>query len=423
MKQSDGGFPEAGSDLRSQVLPLLILAGLFFFSFMSRIILAPLLLTIETDLQLGHAEAGSLFAYISAGVFFGLLGSGWISARWAYRWTIFLATVFIGAAAMAVSLSVHPAALRANLILLGFGAGLYFPSGIATITSLVRRADWGKALAIHELAPNMGFVLAPLLAELLIRFVTWRSIVFGFGGMSFVAALLFLGTGAGRNVRGERPSSENIAGILTSGSFWIMALLFVLSVGASLGVYTMVPLFLVTERGLEREAANQLVALSRIPGVAMALIAGWIVDRLGIRRSIGIFCAATGLSTLLLGLDVGRLVPVVVTLQAVLSVCFFPAGYAALARVVPLSQGAMTVAICSSMAILSGAGVVPSGLGLLAERGFFPLGFIVYGAVMVAGAGLAAFVRFLPEPAGSHAAGAADTGRAFRQDPVDGCGT
>jgi MFS transporter, NNP family, nitrate/nitrite transporter len=394
MKPSNVVSPEIPGDLSSQVLPLFILAGVFFFSFTSRIIFAPLLLTIEADLRLGHAEAGTLFAFISSGVCVGLLSSGWMSARLAYRQTVFVSTAFIGVAAMAVSLSVSPFWLRANLTLLGFGAGLYFPSGIALITSLVRHQDWGKALAIHELAPNVGFVLAPLLAELLSRFMTWRSIVFGLGTMSFVAALLFLQCGRGGHLRGEPPSGANLSSILRRGSFWIMAVLFILSVGASLGVYTMVPLFLVTERGFDREAANQLVALSRIPGVGMALAAGWVVDRLGIKRSIGIFCATTGISTLLLGLDLGRLTPVVVTLQAILSVCFFPAGYAALARVVRLSQGAMTVAFCSSMAILSGAGILPSVLGLLAERGAFPFGFLAYGAIMVLASGLASFVKF-----------------------------
>jgi MFS transporter, NNP family, nitrate/nitrite transporter len=399
MRLSKVVISETSADLGSQLLSLLILTGIFFFSFTSRIILAPLLPTIEEDLHLGHAGAGALFSFISCGVFVGLLGSGWVSARWAYRRTVFVSTVFIGAAAMAVSLSLTPFWLRANLTLLGFGAGLYFPSGIASITSLVRRQDWGKALAIHELAPNLGFVLAPLLAELLIRFMTWRNIVFGFGAMSFFVALLFLRWGRGGLSRGERPSGANLSEILHRGSFWIMAVLFVLSVGASLGIYTMVPLFLVTERGYEREAANQLVALSRIPGVAVALAAGWVVDRLGIRRSIGVFCAATGVSTLLLGLDLGRLTPLVVTLQAILSVCFFPAGYAALARVVQLSQGAMTVAFCSSMAILNGAGVLPTILGFLAERGKFSLGFCVYGALMVLAAGLAAFVKFNAESA------------------------
>ncbi|MHC1742318.1 MAG: MFS transporter [Syntrophobacteraceae bacterium] len=398
MEPIDRPVPAASKDLGSQILPLLILAGVFFFSFTSRIILAPMLLTIETDLQLGHAEAGALFTYISAGVFVGLLGSGWLSTWWNYRRTVFVSAVFIGAAATAVSLSVSPFWLRANLCLLGFGAGLYFPSGIASITSLVRRQDWGKALAIHELAPNMGFVLAPLLAEFLMRFLMWRHIVLGLGVMSSIAALLYLWVGrGGGDVRGEYPGLANLNEILRKGSFWIMALLFMLSVGGSLGVYTMAPLFLVTERGFEREAANQLVALSRIPGVVMALVAGWVVDRLGIKRSIGCFCALTGLSTLMMGLNLGSLTPLVVTLQAILSVCFFPAGYAALARVVRLSQGAMTVAFCSSMAILAGAGILPSVLGFLAERGSFPVGFVAFGAAMMAAACLVPFVRFSPE--------------------------
>jgi len=38
----------------------------------------------------------------------------------------------------------------------GISAGFYLPSGIAALTGLIRREDWGKAMAIHELAPNTG---------------------------------------------------------------------------------------------------------------------------------------------------------------------------------------------------------------------------------------------------------------------------
>lgn len=44
---------------------------------------------------------------------------------------------------------------------LGLAAGLYLPSGVAALTSFVRPRDWGKAVAMHEIAPNGGMVLAP----------------------------------------------------------------------------------------------------------------------------------------------------------------------------------------------------------------------------------------------------------------------
>ena len=57
---------------------------------------------------------------------------------------------------------------------LGMAAGLYLPSGIATLTTLVDMRHWGKAIAIHELAPNLSFVTAPLVAEAILAWFSWR---------------------------------------------------------------------------------------------------------------------------------------------------------------------------------------------------------------------------------------------------------
>ena len=52
--------------------------------------------------------------------------------------------------------------MRTGLYALGLAAGLYMPSAIATITALVDQRHWGKAIAIHELAPNLAFFTGPL---------------------------------------------------------------------------------------------------------------------------------------------------------------------------------------------------------------------------------------------------------------------
>ena len=55
--------------LKSTMGPIFLLTGIFLLNFLSRVILAPLLPTIERDLEVGHGEAGSLFLLISLGYF------------------------------------------------------------------------------------------------------------------------------------------------------------------------------------------------------------------------------------------------------------------------------------------------------------------------------------------------------------------
>jgi hypothetical protein len=67
---------EFGSEtFRSQLKPLFLIASIFLLNFTSRIVFAPLLPTIESNLGLSHGTAGSLFfffpfdAFLNLGVF------------------------------------------------------------------------------------------------------------------------------------------------------------------------------------------------------------------------------------------------------------------------------------------------------------------------------------------------------------------
>ncbi len=99
------GQNENPESFLAQSGPLLFLALIFFLNFMARIILAPLMPTVERDLGIGHGEAGSLFLLISAGFFPTLLGSGYFSSRLRHRKTIILSSTALGIALLAVSLS------------------------------------------------------------------------------------------------------------------------------------------------------------------------------------------------------------------------------------------------------------------------------------------------------------------------------
>ena len=237
---------------RSSIPALLFLTGIFFINFLSRIILAPLLPAIETDLHIGHGEAGALFLLISLGYFGGLLGSGFVSTRLTHRSTIIISSVAIGGALLAISFSQTLWGIRGGLILLGLAAGLYLPSGIATVTSIVSSRDWGKAVAIHELAPNLSFIAAPLVAEGLLLWCSWRGGIALIGVVAILAGLAFLRFGKGGRFPGEAPSPRTLRVLFVRPSFWIMMALFSLVIGASLGVYTMLPLYLVAEQGFER---------------------------------------------------------------------------------------------------------------------------------------------------------------------------
>ncbi len=377
--------------------PLLLLTGIFFLNFTARIVLAPLMPTIERELGIAHAEAGSLFLLISFGYFLSLTGAGVLSSRITHRGTVILSAMTVGLALLGISLSTSLRGIRIGLFMLGIAAGIYLPSGIATVTSLISPRHWGKGIAIHELAPNLSFVAAPLICEALLKGFGWRGILALLGGASILAALVFirLGGKAGK-FPGQAPSLASFRAFLTQPDFWIMTILFSLGIGASLGVYTMLPLYLVAERGIERHWANTLVALSRISGLGMAFLAGWTADRFGPRHTMGAVLLLTGMMTVLLGAPWRFCIMAAVFLQPMLAVSFFPPGFAALTRIGPATARNVVVSLTVPMAFLFGGGTIPALIGLMGDLGSFALGIVVVGSLILSGFALSFYLR-LPD--------------------------
>jgi NNP family nitrate/nitrite transporter-like MFS transporter len=389
-----------GEPFRSSVGPLLLLTLLFFMNFMARIVQAPLMPAIEKDLGITHAEAGSLFFILSAGYFITLMGSGFVSARLTHRRTMVLSIVCAGMALLATAASQSLLGMRVGLFLIGLSTGLYLPSAIAAVTEFVSVRHWGKAIAIHEAAPNLAFVLAPLFAEALLWLYAWKTALACLGVGALLAGGIFQMFGRVGSFAGEAPNIRSIAALARQRSYWLMIGLFGLGIGGSLGIYTMLPLFLVNAHGLERDFANTLLALSRIPGVLAAFGSGWVTDRIGPKRTIISILALNGLVTVLLALVPFAWLPLAVCLQPALAVCFFPAGFTAISRVAPAGAGNIAVSMVTPFAFMIGAGAIPALIGWASDLHSFSAGFLLVGGLIIAGALMSSFLALDPRPSG-----------------------
>ena len=156
LPDADAIPPPFPASIRDQLSPLMLLTSIFFTNFLARIILAPLMPAVETDLGIRHAEGGSLFLLVSFGYFAALLASGLINSRLTHKQTIVGSNIALGLALLATSFSTGLWGMRLGLIMVGMATGPYIPSGMATLTTLIRSRDWGKAIGIHELAKKLG---------------------------------------------------------------------------------------------------------------------------------------------------------------------------------------------------------------------------------------------------------------------------
>jgi len=378
----------------NQIGPLLILTSIFFINFICRIISAPLIPRIETDLNLTHADAGALFFMISLGYFITLIGSGFVSSRLNHKRTIIISNTAIGFALIGIAFCAGPWSMRLGLFALGMATGLYLPSGIATLMSIIPFRHWGKALAIHEMAPNLGFVAAPLICEAVLVWFSWRTVFLLIGFVALIMSPVFLRYSRGGEFKGEAPSLESFRQLYGNLSFWVMVLLFSLGIIATLGIYTMLPLYLVTDHAIDRNLANTLIALSRITSVIMAFVGGWASDRIGPRQTLRIVLLVTGLMTLFLGIASRSIILYIVFLQPLVAVCFFPAGFAAMSLIVSTRLRSIAISFIIPLAIVIGAGLAPVFIGWIGDMGNFATAIAICGGLITAGSIFTGLLKF-----------------------------
>lgn len=378
---------------RARVGLTLFLAWLFYLGFVTRIMFAPLLPAIEQDLGISHGQAGSLFLMMSIGYLLAPLCSGVISSRINHRGTLMVSAWMVGLVLIPFGFSEGLWAVRVLLLLIGLAAGIHLPSAIATITAEIRKDDWGKALSVHQAAPPLSFVSAPLIATLLLGWFPWRMVLIVWAVIALASALAYSFAGRGGDFPGMLPNFENVRVVLAKPSFYLMVLMFAMAMGGNAGIYAMLPLFLVNDHGMDLARANTLIGLSQTTGLVMVFLAGWITDKIGQKPAMAMTLLAAGLSTVLLGVvNGGWLVAVIFIQPAVLS-SFFPAAFGALSRIAPPSMRSVTNALGPPTAFLIGGGILPAVIGYMGETCTFSAGIILAGGFMLAGPVLVYFLR------------------------------
>ena len=374
---------------------VLFLTLLFFLTFISRYIFAPLMPAMSSELGLSHSQAGSIFLFGSMGVFIGSVSAGFVSSRILHKGTIALSLIGGGCALLLCTMLTPLWALRGAVLILGFMAGMNLPSNVATITALVSRQDWGKALAVQQMAPPLSLILGPILTVFLLNWFTWRAPLVVLAITGIAVALILIRFGKIGQFPGDAPDLSLARIILSGRSFWIMIILFALGMGGQVGIYAMMPLYLTAERGMPQASANILIGLSQVSALFMTFFAGWVTDRIGEKKAISVFLLASGMVTLLLGLASGLWLKIVVFLQPALIVCYFPAGFAALARIVQPNLRSLATAWVTPSAIVLGGGLFPLLLGYMGQTVTFASGIVLAGGIIMVGSGLPFFLNLV----------------------------
>jgi len=380
---------------RARAGTFFFLAGLFLLNVMARFILAPLMPFVEQEVHITHAQAGSLFLVMSAGFAVAQFASGFVSSRLTHRKALILSILTVGIALLGLGFIKSLSGIRLALIILGLAAGLHIPSALATITAMVRRQDWGKAMGLHASAPTLGLVLGPLMVAALMGALSWRALMVLLGAFTLLVGTAFLAFASCGDFPGDAPKPAAMKQITRLPSFWFILLLFMMGIDGSVGIFTVLPLYLIAEGGMDTASANSFLGFAQISGFVAALAGGWFADRVGPKWAMAILIAAGGAANILLGVSRDSWLILVLFIQPALTGAFFPGAFTALSKIVSPNLRSVVASLAIPIAFFMGAGVFPAVYGYLGQTHSFSLGFILAGSFMLLGPLFAFRVRFV----------------------------
>jgi MFS family permease len=365
------------------LVPLFIFWGLWYLNFSTRAIFSPILPLIEDTLLLSHGEAGGLFTSLAIGNSLILLISGRFAAVWGYKRTVVSGFIGIGLIFLGLQWADSYLAFHILFFLLGIAAGTYLPSILPIITVTYESRHWGKVIGIHDSAASLSILSIPIFVALGVRFLSWRILLLFLGTISLLLPIYFWKVSV--EPKKEMSHQRNrTSDLLKRRSIWIIGFLWIFASASSMGLYSILPLYLIRERGIDFDFANTLFGISRVGGVFVSVFTGFLIDRYGYRLMLMFCLVTTGLSTI--GLALSSTLPmIVITLvfQATLSVGFFPAGFATLTNLTPLSERSMAIGLAISLGTIFGNGGAPVLLGIIADHSSFEIGIIWLGILTI----------------------------------------
>ncbi|MFC1494975.1 MFS transporter, partial [Thermodesulfobacteriota bacterium] len=245
-----------------KIFLLLLFWTLWYLNFSAKAITSPIMPLIEDEFHISHAMAGALFFSFWIGNTISVFYAGFLSLKIGYKRSILYSFLFMAVTFVVLYFSSTYLIFAVTLFFLGLGAGIYLPCGIPLITAIFRKDNWGRAISFHETAAGFSFLTVPIIIVLVMSFMDWKSIFLIMSGVCIlVSIVLQIYSPDPRPEVGEKVS---MSVILHRKDFWIMTALWCSCAIASMGIFNIVPLFLVKERGIQIETANTIFSISRI---------------------------------------------------------------------------------------------------------------------------------------------------------------
>jgi NNP family nitrate/nitrite transporter-like MFS transporter len=382
------------SELKGEALGFLFLLwSLWFFNFSGRIIFSPILPLIEDEFMVTHARATSIFIFQSIGYALAMTLSGFYSGRVGFKKTIVFSFAVLACVCFCVPFVKTFSVFYLIVLVNGFSAGIYMPSIMPLIREHFVERNWGKAISIYDSAASISIFTIPFIVLFLLRYFHWRGI-FGILGVAvLIIAILF--ALKGEELKINEPHATVFRDLITRKSLWMMVTIMSVVMGANMGIYYVLPLFLTKELSLGIGYANSLLGVSRLGGIGVAILCGFLIDRFNLRKTMFILTIISGILTIILGASSTGLIGISLFLQAIFITGIMPISFVCMARLFDRAALSMAIGLIVPLGTLFGTGLIPYLLGLSGDLLSFRFGIIVLGVLLVLMSWLALSMRDL----------------------------
>ncbi len=365
------------------ILMLSMLMVAVFFSMAARAIFSPIMPSLQSDLGISLAAAGSLFLYISVSYAVAILLAGFLTARIGHGLTIVVSLALIAIGLLISAIAPGVVLIAAGMIFIGAGAGLYPPSGIAMVNRKISHQRRTIAFAFHEISPNFALLLAPLIVLAAQPLIGWRGVLLVMSAVCGLATLAFWRWGASDSGVGAAPNFGTIGIILKMRGTYVGMILLSAAAAGLHGVYAILPAYLVDQSIHTIQEVNSLLVASRIASILFLLSAGFMVNLIGKRNTMSWALVFTFVCTGLIGFLQGTLLDIVIIAQPALVAAMIPPLLSSVAEIGESSYQNITYSLIITVGISVGAGIVPAVLGIFGDLGLGWLGFVCLSGFMM----------------------------------------
>jgi len=353
-------------------------------------LLYPLLPAIAAEFHLSYAQVGTLKAAFSGASSVLQIPAGLLGERLGEYLVLLLGNAWVGLGLAGMALSGSFAALLLFSVLAGIGGNAQHPLATSLVSRSAARARMATALGTLNFAGDLGKLLGPLVAGLLVSRLGWRAAFLGVGGVTAGFSAILLWKRSLISLPPSRPPVSESPAVPKAGQGGMLVLLLVASSLDSMtrgAALTFLP-FLLVRHGWSTGAVSALFALIFAAGAAGKFACGWLGDHWGVIATIVVTELLTA-GTLL------GFLPANAPADALLAVAFgfglngtSSALLAVVARLVPMHRRTRGYGTYFTVTLVSSA-LAPLAYGVLGDHAGLTPVFVVMAVLTAAVAVLA----------------------------------